>query len=156
MKSRIGIRIDDKRFKPDMDLLDKYLAYSAELLRLALLGMAGYAFLLKELVYPSNAKAEFALRLSQNRWILIGDVVSLGISAALALQHRIFATDSVSCIIDHLRHRAVKNQSGADQQANKMRFNLKWSGWLLWFSALFLGLGATAVVITFARVLWSS
>lgn len=58
MKTRIGVRIDEERFKPDMDLSDRYVAYSAELLRLSLLGMAGYAFLLKEIVFAASASKD--------------------------------------------------------------------------------------------------
>lgn len=137
-----------------MDILDRYLAYSKEILRLALLGIAGYAFLLKEIVYPANANKDFELRLAQNHWILIGGLVSLGLSAGFALQHRIFATDSVACIIDHLRYRVLKDQSGSDDQASQVHLNLKWSARFLQLSAAFLGLGAAAVAITFARVLW--
>jgi hypothetical protein len=154
VKTRIGIRIDEKRYKPDLDLLDRYLAYSAELLRLALLGLAGYGFLLKELVYSSTPRTDFTDRLFHSRWILICGVICLGVSAALALQHRIFATDSLACIIDHLRHRAVRNEAGADRQIRECRFNMRWSARFLQLSALFLSLGAGAVVITFALVLW--
>jgi hypothetical protein len=155
VNNRIGVRIDERRLKPDMDLLEQYVAYSAELLRLSLLGVAGYAFLLKELVYSQSANKDFAFRLTQNRWSLIGGVISFGISAAFALQHRIFATDVVACMLDHLRYRAVNNQASAEKQASEARSNLKWSGRLLVLSALFLGFGAAAVVYTFVRVLWS-
>jgi hypothetical protein len=137
-----------------MDLLDRYVAYSAELLRLSLLGVAGYGFLLKELVNLSGAPKAFALNLTQNRWALISGVVSLGISAALALQHRLLATDVVACMLSHLRYRVVRQQDAAEREALDLRSNLKWSERLLVLSALFLGLGAAAVVYTFVRVLW--
>jgi hypothetical protein len=139
-----------------MDVLDRYLAYSAELLRLALLGIAGYAFLLKEIVYSAGANKDLPIRLAQHRWSLIGGVVSLAFSAGFALQHRIFATDTVTCIIDHLRCRVLKDQDEATIQASEVRFNLKWSARFLQLSAVFLGLGVTAVAVTFVRVLWPS
>jgi len=154
MRTRIGIKLDESRFKPDIDLLDRYLAYSAELLRLALLGMAGYAFLLKEIVYSTVGGGEFRTRLAQNHWVLIGGVVSLAFSAGFALQHRIFATDVIACILNNLRFRVQKEHQQADRQASEARMNLKWSARFLQLSAAFLTLGAASVAITFARVLW--
>jgi len=155
MKTRIGIRIDDRRFKPDMDLLDRYVAYSAELLRLALLGMAGYGFLLKEAFSASGAGA-LSASLHKTRWSLIVGIISLGISAAIALQHRIYATDVVACIIANLRYRVQKNQPKANEEAQELRLKLKLSALFLPLSALFLWLGAAAIAFTFARVLWTA
>ena len=153
METNIGIRIDERRFKPDIDLLDRYLAYSAKLLRLALLRIAGYGFLLKEVFFASGAD-HLSPGLRNTRWYLIGGIVSLGFSAGCALQHRIFATGAVACILSNLRCRVLGKQPRADKEANEMRFNLKWSARLLQLSAIFLGLGAAAVAFTFAKVLW--
>lgn len=42
MKSLIGFPLDEKAYKVDLELQDRYTAYSSEILRLDLLGIAGY------------------------------------------------------------------------------------------------------------------
>ena len=46
--------VDENRYKPDLELMDRYTAFSAELVRLSLLGIAGLGFYLKEFVAPGK------------------------------------------------------------------------------------------------------
>jgi hypothetical protein len=54
VQSLIGYGIDEKAYKADLELQDRYTAYSAEILRLALLGIAGDGFLLKDVVFADQ------------------------------------------------------------------------------------------------------
>src|SRR6266700_5884023 len=95
-QSLIGFGIDEKVYKVDLELQDRYTAYSADILRLSLLGIAGYGFLLKDIVLAEHAPTAFAQRAHNVWYLLIGGAISLGIAAALALQHRVYATDCVA------------------------------------------------------------
>jgi len=152
--SLIGLPLDENAYRVDLELQDRYSAYSAEILRIALLGIAGYGFLLKDIVFADHNPAPFVQRIHDAWYLLLGGVLCLGVAAALALQHRVFATNCVACIAAFLR----KNQWGcpeeADVERRALRQNLKWAARLLQVSAVLLALGAGAVVATFCYVLW--
>ncbi len=153
-RSLIGVPVDAQAYRVDLELQDRYTAYSAEILRLALLGIAGYGFLLKDVILADRAAGSFAQRAHAVGPLLVGGVVCLGLAAALALQHRLFATGCVACIVAFLRKNAAGRGAEADAERDALRRNLKWAGRLLRLSALALGLGAGAVVVTFGYVLW--
>ena len=50
--------LDERAYKPEMELADRYQAFTAEILRLSLLGIAVFGFLFKEVFLnydPDNA-----------------------------------------------------------------------------------------------------
>lgn len=153
-QSLIGLPVDEQAYRVDLELQDRYTAYSAEILRLALLGIAGYGFLLKDIVLAEHAPGAFAQRAHEVWPLLLGGVVCLGICAALALQHRVFATGCVACIVAFLRKNSAGRGVEAEQERNALRTNIKWAARSLQLSALSLALGAGAVVATFCYVLW--
>ena len=156
-RGRIGLVVPEDEYKVDLELLDRYQAYSAELLRLSLLGIAGYGFLIKEVLLTDKAgKSLCQARLIESGWLLIG-VVMLGASAATALAHRNFSTDACACIIAFLRMTNSKPPASPvliDRERQTIHSELKWSGRFLVASAWFLALGALCVVATFVSVLW--
>jgi hypothetical protein len=153
-QSLIGFPVDEKAYKVDLELQDRYTAYSAEILRLALLGIAGYGFLLKDLVFAEHAPTTFVYRAHDVWYLLIGGAISLGVSAVLALQHRLCATDCVACIASFIRKNACGRQGEAEVDRDDLRTNLKRAALLLQLSALLLALGASSVVATFCYILW--
>jgi hypothetical protein len=83
VQSLIGYGIDEKTYKVDLEPQDRYTAYSAEILRLALLGIAGYGFLLKDTVFADHAPGALAQRAHSVWYLLIGGAIWLGISASV-------------------------------------------------------------------------
>jgi len=150
--SLIGFPIDDKSYKVALELQDRYTAYSSEILRLALLGIAGYGFLLKDIVFANQTT--LAPRFQDVRLLLIIGAISLVISAILALQHRVSATDCVSSIAAFIRKNATGRQDEAESDRYMLRATLKKAALLLRFSAILLAIGASCVVLTFCYVLW--
>jgi hypothetical protein len=153
-QSLIGCPVDDKAYRVDLELQDRYTAYSAETLRLALLGIGGYGFLLKDLVFAEHAQAAFAPRVHDVWYILIGGAICLGLSAVLALQHRICATNCVACVAAFIRKNACGRGQEAELERDALRTNLKRAAILLRLSALLLALGSSSAVATFCYVLW--
>jgi hypothetical protein len=86
------VEIPDASWKPDFDLADRYQNFANELMRIALLGIAGYGFLLKE-VYMKEAKF-FSMIVDTANYIIVGSI-SLGLSLTLVLAHRFVST---SCL----------------------------------------------------------
>jgi hypothetical protein len=157
-RGSIGVVVPEEKYKVDLELLKLYQAYSAELLRLSLLGIAGYGFLIKEVLLTDKASnSPFQARLIESGWLLIIGVVMLGASAAAALAHRYLSTDACACIIDFLRRTNTESPASPvhniDRVQKTIHSELKWSGRLLLASACFLALGAFCVVVTFVWVL---
>lgn len=84
------IKLDDNVFKADFEITDKYQAFSAELLRLALLGIAGYGFLLSQLAIVNGNPSLFFKAILDQTVILGLGVSCLGIATGTALAHRFF------------------------------------------------------------------
>jgi len=153
-RSLIGCPVNEEAYKVDLELQDRYTAYSAEILRLALLGIAGYGFLLKDLVFAEHAPTTFAHRAHDAWYLLICGALCLGFSAVLALQHRLCATECVACVASYLRKNACGRAEEAEADRGALRANLRKAALLLRLSALLLALGAGSVVATFCYVLW--
>jgi hypothetical protein len=153
IQSLIGFPIDEKSYKVDLELQDRYTAYSAEILRLALLGIAGYGFLLKDIVLGTHAPATFVQR-AHDIWLFLAvGAISLCISAILALQHRVCSTDCVSSIAAFIRKNASGRQDEAEIDRAALRTTLKKAAFLLRLSVILLAIGASCVVLTFCYVL---
>ncbi|MEO6550720.1 MAG: hypothetical protein ABIN94_22130 [Ferruginibacter sp.] len=91
-KSLSDVEIFDSTWKPDFDIVDRYQSFANELMRIALLGIAGYGFLIKE-VYMIDPKFYPTLKETAD-YFWMGSV-ALGISLSLVLAHRFFST---SCL----------------------------------------------------------
>lgn len=88
--------LDESRYKAELELVDRYQSFVAELLRLSLLGIAVIGFLYKTISETDShigvATAPAAL-----------GVLLFGISAASALVFRFFATEGARFYIEALR-----------------------------------------------------
>lgn len=79
------IQFGDDSFKAGFELTDKYQAFSAELLRLALLGIAGYGFLLSQIAVKDATPTGFFGPLLSHAPLLGVGLSCLGLAAGNAL-----------------------------------------------------------------------
>jgi hypothetical protein len=148
------IDLPEGSFKHDLSITDRYQSFSAELLRLALLGIAGIGFLLANVFVKdvSNPSYKAFVGTSEVRSYLIKSLWCLGLSSVFALLHRYFSTDSMAC---HLRYVRLRERKGCGDRpkANKEKRGRQWrfhvSYWLLWVSAVLLGTGAILLALSF-------
>lgn len=115
--------IPDGTIEHDLAVQERYQAFSAELLRISLLGLSVVGFAISKVVFPDDA----GRTLSLDRAVMLLVVVALfgfGVSAAAALIHRYASVDSVSWHLQSLR-RGLRNADG-DQRVTegerRMRF----------------------------------
>src|SRR5437870_10637594 len=94
-KHTVEYELPESGYKPDVALLDKYHSFSAEILRLALLVLAGIGVLLRPNVLPS-------LKGNSKSWLLIA-VIASGLSSAIALAHRYISTEALAYEMSFLR-----------------------------------------------------
>lgn len=140
-------------YQPDLELADRYQQFSAEILRLALLGIAGVGFLISNVVL-SKENSSFRDKLPAIGSLLGSSVLFLGVSVATALAHRFFATDCISDLVQFLRKVKRSGHSAADEQRKWFHFKLKVCAWLLVAAAASLALGVILVAVSFAIVLF--
>jgi len=152
----------------DLVVLDRYQSFSAELLRLALLGLAGYGFLVGNIVFKVQAKdgALPYMNAFISSWpLLVVGVLTLALAAMMALGHRYFATDSLTQQVRRLRLRKrlddLKEQEAERErleqiiahESQSLMSDLNRCRWLLLGASIFLLIGATGVALSFALTL---
>lgn len=154
-------------FRADFEITDKYQAFSAELVRLSLLGIAGYGFLLSNFVLANGTRSEFFAQMASRKLPLGIGLICLGIATAGALAHRFYSTDCLSHQVTILRLLKRADREGwtdEEKQQNEDRLarerrsqgnDLRRCRILLIWSSVLLVCGAAAVVMTFALVLFS-
>ncbi|MFL6260062.1 MAG: hypothetical protein ACJ76Y_10145 [Thermoanaerobaculia bacterium] len=166
-RSLSDIDLPESLFKADFELTDRYQAFSTELVRLALLGIAGYGFLISEVLVKSEGGTSNLSRLAEHPKSLGLGVVLLGLSAALALAHRFFSTGCLARQIKILRTlKRAGNPQWTEQERELDQVLLKkeredqirilhiCNRVLLTAAALLVG-GAAAVAYVFAATLLS-
>jgi hypothetical protein len=157
-----GLELQEDIYKVDLAALDRYQSFSGELLRLALLGIAGYGFLITNVVFKDTSPASLS---KLNKVFLIGGALILGVSAASALGHRYFSTDCITHYVRRLRlEKQIGNLPEGDPVRDKYRDIVKveekslekdvnWCRWLLLISSFSLVIGAFCVAAAFAAIL---
>lgn len=165
-----GIPLDPADYEADFAVVDKYQAFSSELLRLSLLGIAGYGFLIANIVLKTAPKTDGYVLLSafsrpDTVAVLMLGAMALGIAAVTALGHRFFATDCVTHYVRRLRAEKLLTSEPKDdvlrEKAEKIVANEQVSlendidkcRWLLIVSSWSLVVGAFCVALSFALTL---
>jgi hypothetical protein len=161
------IELSENSFKADFELTDRFQAFSTELVRLALLGIAGYGFLISEVLVKSDGGQANLLRLGAHSKSLGLGVALLGFSAALALAHRFFSTGCLVRQIKILRtlkraenpqwteEERERDQALLKEAREEQRRILRTCNRVLLASAALLVGGAAAVAYVFAAILFS-
>ena len=115
------ISLTENEFRADFEITDKSQVFSAEIVRLSLLGIAGYGFLLANVAMNAQSPPGSLERLAEDSRLLGTGVVSLGLSTACSLAHRFFSTGCPNhqlTILRLLKRRTNEGWTAADQQIN--------------------------------------
>lgn len=165
------VPIAEDLYKIDLAIVDRYQAFSGELLRLSLLGITGYGFLLSNIVFK-HSDGVLLGRLGSYATSLGVGLLGLGFAAVFALGHRYLSTD---CVTHHTRltrlmirgadpmaENSHVEMTGTERNPNwiarsermSLRRDLKLCNRALLASSFCLALGAASVVWTFAGILF--
>lgn len=165
-----GLPLGKEECEADFIVVDRYQSFSTELLRLSLLGIAGYGFLIANIVLKvSTSSGEYVLLgpFSESRTVcaLILGATALGLSAATSLGHRYFSTDCITHFVRRLRANKQCNKlpegsperEGLDEivkeEQDSLEKDVEICRWLLGAASLFLVVGAICVALAFAFTL---
>lgn len=175
-KKLSDVELSENIYKPDFQIGDKYSDYSTEIIRLSLLGLAGYGFLISNILIKileassKNGTTEGTLKLPilpiYHFIISIVGVLSLGVSLGLSLYHRFNVT---SCLYDQIlisrSLSRLQNSHWTDEEKEKEKevlaivrkcqsIDARRYEKILFWSGLFLFIGFFCVVIIFFLVLF--
>ena len=151
-KTAFGI-LKERQYKAELELVDRYQSFVAELLRLSLLGIAVFGFLYTNIFSkPSVPASELH---TYAKWLAATSVLMFGASAAFALVFRFFATEGVRFYIEALRF-FPDNEDYAQKSLNKRYWKILICIWSKVLAAVFLGLGGVLAAIAFCLLLIKS
>ena len=132
--------LDGETFEHDVTLLDRYLAFSAELARLSILAIGAIGYLI-----TNNAFAATKVQVKTWLWIAL---VALGLSTAAALAHRYFAPDSLGNHLELLRHHKGGLEQPAEavdaEKGRNWKFSVAGTSIAVSAACLAIGVGALA------------
>lgn len=172
----LRLPVSEDLYKVDMHVVDRYLAFSGELMRMASLGLAAYGFLISDLLAKGSSirgVGTFTVALADSRYLLAIGAVSFGVSVATALAHRYYATECLTHFVRGLRlddgnavnqlkdelkidsvNQAESKRSEISKAENSsLEADLKMSKWTIRMSATALAAGAGCVAWAIAVAL---
>jgi hypothetical protein len=132
-------------------LVDRYQSFTAELLRLSLLGIAVFGFLYEK-IFKGIDPQKLSTNLGAAKNLAAAGVFMFGISAAGALIFRYFATEGARFYIEALRLKS-KDASRAQKSLNKRYRKILICRWSKGTAAVTLGLGGLLVAAAFYLLL---
>lgn len=170
MKSLSRVAIDEELYRADFEITDRYQAFSTELLRLSLAGIAIFGFIYDRIL----------IKLPSNQYIIPGilslksvfglSILFFAISTISALTHRYLSSDSMAYQIVYLRlaeriDELNREQTSAErlgmEQLRLMEekkgwyWRLKLCGIMLMISAISLGTAALVLTIPLSIIVFS-
>ncbi len=161
-KLKLGqVRVDHDAFGLDLRINDGYQAYSAELLRLALLVLTGLSAVWIKVYLLSQVPRTIPGRITLLFLLAFG---SATLSALAALAHRYTSADSLSYHLNALRRRARNRPAHesrpsdvalAERAERKRDLRFKWSALLLRSSAMLLFIALLLFCSSMANLMFS-
>lgn len=144
-------KMDETNYKAELDLVDRYQSFVAELLRLSLLGIAVFGFLYEK-IFKDIGPQELCTNLGAAKYLAAVGVIMFGISAAVALIFRYCATEGARFYIEALRLKS-KNGNRAQESLDKRYQKILICRWSKLTAAVTLGLGGLLMAVAFCLLL---
>lgn len=150
------VTVPERTMELDLTLLERFQEFSAELLRLSLLGISALGFIVSKVLFPGDEKSSALSALTGAKGPLSFALFFFGLCAAAALVHRYYATDSMSWHLQAMRRYQRGNEldAKAADAETRVRFRrFKVARYSIMVAATSLGLGALAITVTIWWVL---
>jgi hypothetical protein len=116
--------LDEVRYKAELDLVDRYQLFVAEMLRLSLGGLAIFGFIYEKMFSLTFLKstAPFA---TQAKYTAAAGVLLFSICAASALVFRFFATEGAKYYIEALRFAPSSSAPDVNRSKKALRYAVR-------------------------------
>ncbi len=156
---RNQISMKDDQMSADHKIADLYMGFSAELLRLSLIGIGAIGYVLSEGIVEFDK-----LRSGPAQPFFVAGLVSLVLCACLALAHRYCASESMAFQLSVMRTRQLADAQTDEAKRNALiqewatekrcwHRRLKWSGHFMFGASMFLGIGIVLVALALTAAL---
>jgi hypothetical protein len=148
-------KLEEKTYQSELALLDRYHTFSAELLRIALIGLGAFGFILKE-TFSKIDWAQASCLLASSKVFAVISVGMFGLSAACALAHRFASTEGVRFFFYGLRlntmsgYYQTSGKRPADEASERDRWLKRRERYLTFSSALKAAAATTLVLASLA------
>ena len=142
--------LNEDKYKAELQLVDRYQSFVAELLRLSLLGIAVFGFLYTNKIFPGLPSWGESIA----KYLAIFSIVAFGLSAGFALAFRFYAAEAASKYIEALRFPPHNKRAAESLHTRMKRVHIARLTKLL--SAVMLGLGGLLVVGCIITLMLSS
>ncbi len=157
-KNSLGlVPLDEQTVEHDFAILERFQDFSAELLRLALLGISAIGFAVSKMLFPD--KEGGALHISDNAKVLLAiSLIFFGLATGSALLHRYAAADSMSWHLQAMRRYARGNKEDlvkAEGETARRLNCFRTSKEAIIVASASLGLGALTLAVSISLSLWS-
>jgi|ERR1017187_97678 hypothetical protein len=86
-KTIADLELDEKMYKPDFEITEKFQGFSKELVRISLLGLGVYGFLIKLGTEEKGTAQKFLMALQQHKFLAGTGVAAFALCAGCALFH---------------------------------------------------------------------
>jgi hypothetical protein len=139
--------LDECDYKPDFEILDRYLNFSSELSRISLLAIGGFGAILLIKIKNENP----ALR--GNLHFLFASICVFALCSGFSLIHRFFASDSMSWYISQLRAKASDSPEQANYERKGMHKMLRRSSFFLILTEVAFGIAVCLFSIGIYQIL---
>lgn len=136
-------------YKPDFEILDRYLTFSSELLRISLLAIGGFGSIV--LIKLKDEKDHAPLHHFQFLFI---SICFFALCAALSLFHRFYASDSMSWYVSYLRAKASGNEEKANRERKEMHKALRYANRFLIFTEYIFGIAVLLFAAGICKLLF--
>src|ERR1039457_206413 len=142
-KLKLGqVPVDNEAFGLDVKINEGYNAYSAELLRLALLVITGLSIVWLKVYFPNPVSAKLVglAGMFFSIFFMLA-FVSAALSAGAALIHRYTSVDALACHLEairrRIRNRPERTARPPSEKQKRKRPGAEWLSRLLqWFAAV--------------------
>jgi hypothetical protein len=145
-------KLDENMYKAELELVDRYQSYVAELLRLSLLGIAVFGFLYKEWFTGLGPIPLLTIGGVAKTLAAFG-VLAFGVAAVAALIFRFAATEGARYYIEGLRLPYGSNRR--KDSLKKRREKIGVARWSKPLAGFMLGLGGVLVAVSLALLLFT-
>lgn len=129
-------------YKPDLEIMDRYINFSAELLRISLLAIGGFGTIM--LIKLKNESNIIPLH---HLLFLYISICCFVLCAGFALFHRFYASDSMSWYISYLRAKADNNKEKTQREQKGLHRTLRYSSVFLIFTEVMFGIAVVFFAI---------
>jgi hypothetical protein len=111
------VELEENQYKAEIELADRYQSFTAELLRLSLLGIAVFGFLYKEIFLNLESTANLLIpcgSIGTVKSFAGNSILSFGVCALFSLIFRYFSTESTRLYLEALRFQISGDRNKAE------------------------------------------